>query len=149
MNANTQKRLECAWLLKDAAWALKRLADRYERCCMHDANDEDESKAQVWVDRAKERLNKFRASRAEYLGPKPKAKITWDDIIRMLEPPLPKRNPWRAGFLDLLNVKGVVKVFFGPGDFETWDMRYGGFFNHIGAYRDRHDGDKPLAWRPS
>jgi hypothetical protein len=66
--SKNSKRYECAVLLRDAAWALKRYADRIERCCTENPNDDNEKKATIWFDRAKERLAKFTKSRREYLG---------------------------------------------------------------------------------
>ncbi len=117
MNAKNLKRLESSWLLRDFAWSLKRLADRYERCCMHDANDDDERKAKVWVDRAKERLAKFRASRAEYF----RLPMSIDELDKIISDVFkqsakefftyrktPKRNPWRAGMP--MTGAGQVKI---------------------------------------
>jgi hypothetical protein len=101
MNA---KRLECAWLLREFAWALKRYADRIERCCTQNPNDDNERKAQQWVDRARERMARFHASRWEYLNAEKIAASTKQttvllaDILRHFKvSSQPSRNPWRAG----------------------------------------------------
>lgn len=67
----TAERLEAAWLLREAAWALKRFADRIERaCCAIDDKQRlnAEAGAHEWMKRAHERLAKFSAARRKYLG---------------------------------------------------------------------------------
>ena len=71
------KRLECAWLLREAAWALKRHADRIERCVVQPTTD-NEAKAQAWLDRAVRRVAKFSQARREYLGIKASSTTTSD-----------------------------------------------------------------------
>ena len=120
MNTNNVRRLESAWLLREFAWGIKRYADRIERCCTENPNDENERKAQLWLERAKERLAKFRASRREYL-------TEWksgtpadfiDDLLRTAFKALPPRNPWRAGKAP---AEGRKLMFIRPGLFLLGD----------------------------
>jgi hypothetical protein len=117
MKTNTMKRIECAWLLRDFAWSLKRLADRYERCCTENPSDHNEAQAQVWVERAKERLAKFRASRREYMGGKNPIEAVTDSFIEYISnfDMRPKRNPWRAGNPPDTYVGNIV-LFYASGN---------------------------------
>ena len=63
----SEGRLTAARSLREFAWALKRLADRYERCATQ-PSDDNERKARVWELRARNRMASFKALRRAYLG---------------------------------------------------------------------------------
>ena len=158
MQPNNLKRLECAWLLREAAWSLKRYADRIERCCTQNPNDENEAKAQQWLTRCRERLAKFRASRAEYLAPKyetatqcaprgPTLQDVYgrDAIDRMISKafrelrknsssPPPQRNPWRAGSVPN-DAIGTFRVLSGSLSLATVFFRPGEDFARMVGWR--------------
>lgn len=61
------RRLSAAKELREFAWALKRLADRYERC-VHHPGEVNERKAAEWYRKAHERMARFKARRSSYLA---------------------------------------------------------------------------------